>query len=65
MKNLRLHETARPWFQNSRPRLKCFYQFWAWDLTSKKSEPQTQSAKNFEIIVQIKQNKMTENASGS
>ena len=33
--------------------------------TSKKSEPQTQSAKNVEIIVQIKQNKMTENASGS
>ena len=33
--------------------------------TSKKSEPQTQSAKNFEIIVQIKQNKMTENAIGS
>ena len=46
----------RPWFQNSRPRLKRFYQLLsllARVFTSRKSEPETLSAENFEEMVQI------------
>lgn len=53
MVSSRLCETVRPWLQNSRPRLKRFYQIRARDITSKKSEPEALSAEKYEIMVQI------------
>ena len=64
MGNSRLCETARPWFQISRPRLKRLYQFRAWDFTSKKSEPDLSAEKVSRSVVKIKLNKMTETADG-
>ena len=64
MVNSRLCETARSWFQISRLRLKRFYQFGAWDFTSKKSEPNLSAEKVSRSVVKIKLNKMTEIADG-
>ena len=64
MVNSRLYETARSWFQISRLRLKRFYQFGAWDFTSKKSEPNLSAEKVSRSVVKIKLNKMTEIADG-
>ena len=65
MANSRLCETARPWFQNMRPKIKRFYQFRARGFTSKKYFPEALSDENFEIMTQVKLNKMTENSKGS
>ena len=65
MANSRLCETARPWFQNMRPKIKRFYQFRARGFTSKKYDPETLSDENIEIMTQVKLNKMTENSNGS
>ena len=49
---------SKLWFQNLRLRLPAC----ARDFTSKNSKPETLSAANFEVMVQIKLNKMTKNA---
>ena len=64
MVNSRLCETARSWFQISRPRLKRFYQFGAGDLTPKKSEPDLSAEKVSRSVVKKKLSKMTETANG-